>query len=449
MPRAARKYVQTSQPSLPKRTPAARNSRPSRKQVEGRQSNKLVVQPFQDYDNGDKHEVIGRKSRTGGALPEKEVSKSDHAGDGNQTGSASTRAARKGKTIRAMERTQHLKIGEKVQPNDPATRYSQRTANQEWADAPAISPASALAERPTSAQPTRTRENSILDGIGRTKRRDSILRLPGLDDTSPDFSDDSFALPDHESTPLTRSRRKAAPTPRTPSLLMKFSSKKRKRGSPGRRSSAMLVKLSANLSSSNPSPEPALPPFPLPTLDIPNQKQLQEAISEDDDVLALPMSSSSPISPSTSKAATVSKPPTYYSQSLPFSTEQLQALMSTKRRKVTRNGRQPQPKLDVPDDYDSSPDNITESEGDSTFLPITRRIAKGKGTRHRDKDKLGPGDDEVKVLVARSDDGHNGGNEKLASPEKKKRVKWHEIDAWNLDFEDIDTWEGSSEENAR
>ena len=56
---------------------------------------------------------------------------------------------------------------------------------------------------------------------------------------------------------------------------------------------------------------------------------------------------------------------------------------------------------------------------------------------------------ESEVLIEASDEERGAVESRQASPVKKARSKWDEIDAWGMDFEEVGVWERSSEKDAR
>ena len=69
-----------------------------------------------------------------------------------------------------------------------------------------------------------------------------------------------------------------------------------------------------------------------------------------------------------------------------------------------------------------------------------------------EKENLGDGGEMSEVLVSRSDDDAERRGHPLqtkAAPLKKARSKWDDIDDWDMEFEEVDLWERSSEKDAR
>ena len=60
----------------------------------------------------------------------------------------------------------------------------------------------------------------------------------------------------------------------------------------------------------------------------------------------------------------------------------------------------------------------------------------------------GPGETTA-ILVARSDDEIDQVDKARPPSPRKARSKWEEIDAWDMEFEEVEVWERSSEKDAR
>jgi hypothetical protein len=90
--------------------------------------------------------------------------------------------------------------------------------------------------------------------------------------------------------------------------------------------------------------------------------------------------------------------------------------------------------------------NGEKQYGGSPLKPALIPIEEQENTHeHEDEDEYD------NVLVVRSDDEEQDTNiRKSTSPQKRqKRSVWDEIDAWDMDFEEVEVWERSSEKNAR
>lgn len=246
---------------------------------------------------------------------------------------------------------------------------------------------SAIKPPPTllrSAQPTPSRETSILGNLKPRRRQPSILQDLGNDSSTFDLADEEQFLPDDESTPYNLSKSHNVPiTPATnSSSQLSTSSKKRKFGSSDPVQSHMDERPTtsplATMGVTTASPEPALPPMPASTLRESGKKYRERAPMVEDDILAPPeSSSSSPSSPAKRTKTKPSKPGTT------ITTEQLRALMMpTRRRKTMRERTRVLSEFDIPVDPDANSDDVEifDDEGDeSTFLPTQRKSRKTRG----------------------------------------------------------------------
>ena len=533
MPRPATRHQRNPRPRSPKQPSLPSPRLADRKQLAQQLSRKSAAQPLQDSDDSDRLVVKGPGGRTGGYLPKNEIYASGGVGKGDKPGSHPTRAQRRKQMIQAAQGQQRADSSNQRSP-------PQRSESRDAEARPVTAPSSAT--RPTTAQPTPAKENSILDGIRPRRRQHSILQASEAEGSSLGLTDDSFALPDDESTPLNASKAKATTT--TPSSS---ASRKRKLGPSEPVESAMQT-----LDKPKKSPaEPALPPQPLSTLRASGQKQRPRTNEEDESVMAPPMSSSSSNSPAKPKSSSPSKLRRPAQQPATLLTSQLQALMMpTKRRKTTRARQRSE--FDIPEDSDSPAHHISEPDHeDSSFLPTRRKRTKSR-PREKDKDQLSSrstkaatkskqnnakskakvapaqaasksnistrltlsrsagnkgtkspsqhsttartpsvssdpnggkvvassgrerrsGGSPLKELVSMADIGGKEnrnlsrvgeGSEVLVEasdeerdvvetkvpPPKKARSKWDEIDAWDMDFEEVEVWERSSEKDAR
>ena len=518
----------------PKQPLASRNSVAHRKELAQALSRKRLAQPLQDSDDSDKLVVKGAGSGTGGYLSKNEIYASGGVGSGDKPGSHPTRAQRSKQITLAVQSQQRTDAKPTTSPKAAQSNQTESTEEPESIVRPTTTAPSSTA-RHNTAQPTPSRDNSILDGIRPRKRQHSILRAPEAEDSGLGLTDDSFALPDDESTPINAAKAKTAnaTTPLT-SRLSSSASRKRKLGSLEPVGSAHQAKPIAR---SIPTPEPILPPHPLSSLRASGQRQRPEADDEDDSIMAPPMSSSSTNSPTKPKSSLSSRPRKSPQQPPVILTQQLQALMPLKRRKTARNKISAHPEFDIPEDSDSPSHHFAEPDHDSSFLP-TRQKARKSQLREKDKDhvdsrtgatkpkhkkgmsKAGQttskaksntstrltlsrsagnqgtkspsqqstttgarslssdpsganvagsssrakrsGGSPLKLSMADIEEKENlgevpetndiavarGGSERPPSP-KKARSKWDEIDAWDMDFEEVEVWERSSEKDAR
>jgi len=401
-------------------------------------------------------------------------------------------------------------------------------------------------------EPTRTlnrtspaTENSILGTLKPRKRQPSILQELDLDSSTLNVEDGEGFFPDAESTPfhLSRAMNAGATTPPT-SRSQGSALRKRKLGSaepvpPARKTAGdeqeqIVSPLARAQVPRSGSTGPRLPLMPISTPRESGRKSPKH-IQAEDDVMAPPQSSSSPSSPVTagtqsSRESKARKPPPS------MTTEQLQALMPTKRRRTARERTKATSTFDIPEDSDER-DPATTQElsdddgGDSSFLPTKRgkRMARKKPSMHpnparlkvqvagksgsfkgktasaatsisstnlttplsrsarnretkspsqqpsivasksaaedkpssrryggsRPRTSTGTGDKENQWLDmsggASDSEALDAGDvrQEKERPPKPYKDKWAEIDAWEMDFEDVDVATGSSSPLAR
>ncbi|KAJ9603657.1 hypothetical protein H2200_011843 [Cladophialophora chaetospira] len=253
-------------------------------------------------------------------------------------------------------------------------------------------------------QPTPTRENSIIGTLKPRRRQPSILQNLDQDSSSFDIDDEEEFLPDAESTPFNQSKlQRPVSTPKPSSPLLSSSSRKRKFGASDTVESAKQDGVrkppTSPLSELGTTPEPSLPTVPVFALRETGRKH-RESIRDQNDIMALPESSSSaPSSPAKTKSpAPTTKAKKQAIKPGPSITtkELLEAAMPSKRQRTTRERRRNRDDFDIPADSDSE---HPAEEDDSVFLPVrkgqkTRRkepLAKPSNTRTKAKAKPNSG----------------------------------------------------------
>lgn len=410
MPRGPRRRMRKAGPISPKQPQASPHSVAHRKELTQALSSKRLAQPLQDSDDSDRLVVKGPGSRTGGYLSKIEIYASGGVGSGDKPGSHPTRAQRRKQMTLAMQSQQRTEAKLTTSPKTSQPNQTESTEKPESIVRPTTTAPSSTA-RPNTAQPTPSRDNSILDGIRPRRRQHSILRAPEAEDSGLGPTDDSFALPDDESTPINAAKAKTAnvTTPLT-SKLPSSTSRKRKLGSLEPVESPHQAKPVAR---SIPTPESNLPPQPLSSPRASGQRQRPKADDEDDSIMAHPMSSSSANSPSKTKPSLSSKPRKSPQQPTAVLTQQLQALMPLKRRKTARNKTSAHPEFDIPEDSDSPFHHISEPDHDSSFLSTRRKARK---LRPREKDK-----DHVDSRTGTTKSKHKKGKSKTAQTTSKAK----------------------------
>lgn len=343
---------------------------------------------------------------------------------------------------------------------------------------------------------------SILGTLQPRRRQNSILHLLGNDDSSSfSLGDEADFLPDAESTPLGLGK-PVIRTTSTPLSSLSQSSKSRKR-----KTSPLATQLDAvpsKMTISTPvegketrmAAEPDLPVQLQSSEAAPSKTQQVDARSEDE-IMAPPKSSSSPVpSPvkGTESSSMRDRGPRKIRVGRPVTTEELQQMLPKKPR-PRRERKQTRNEFDIPPDSSASdslqnhtPDKSEESfippgkgrkrrsgiqtgktkvkgrniRATSTLSPITyNRSAKSPwqqrppksaksnnyGSRRRPKPKYGSGYDKENQpdglfgpSAGQQSEGDTGSveMEELTQKMQAERDRFAEIDKWDMDFEEVD-----------
>jgi hypothetical protein len=516
MPRAATRYQRRDQPtprSATKRRASELNSL-AIKDLNRKLATKPVVDTTEQSDDSDGLVVKRPGPRHYDQNDNNNlVYASGGLGSGDKPKAHQPRTEQRKRMMQAAQKTKQAP--QKSVTEAPASQSSVSNGPQEQRKQISRSNSTSVA-RPGSAQPTPSRDTSVLDVIKPRKRQNSILKRPSLEDSSLGLTDESFALPDAESTPLPPSKAQPDETSLPTSNSMPSNSRKRKLGASEPVNSASKLLYRHNPPASSPLPEPSLPPQALSNLRASGRKQHRRLSDEDDDddVMAPPASSSSSNSSvkSTNSTEKIDHKPRQ------ILTKQLQDLMPTKRRKTARKAKKVDPEFDIPEDSDIQFEHVSDTEEASIFLPKAQKTrktrARGKGSGKSNQDivdrsaktktnpkkpstrltlsrttgnqttkspsqqstssptrslSIGPqlrsglrraerldrekpfGGSPLKASTAGIEDKENDTIEDTvaASPAKKVANKWADIDNWDMDFEEVEVWERSSEKDAR
>ena len=470
-----------------------------RKELADKLAKKPVAKDLPDSDDSDKLVTKGAGGRRGRFINAQPIYASGGVAVSDKTAAHPTRAQRKksiGEALRSSGRdsqspraattqTQNAKV-----PNGKATTTAATPGPRSSTKQPQLIP--------TSARPTPSRDLTTIEGIRPRGRQPSILHAPVLEDSTLSF-DDSFALPEDESTPPNPNKANIATSTPLSSALSSSTLRKRKLGSddPIRTSASRPV-------AKTPTSEPSLPAQPqsITALRTSDQKHRRQTVDpEEEDIMAPPRSSSSVISsPQEEKITATSRQQRKAKAALKMTTEELQALMPTKRRKTTRDQKKTGSHFDIPED--STSDHIL-GEADDSFLPSKQRkgkrpkqTIKSKTTKSRASQSTPPPLRTTRIKSAKNPTQQNQAQSRLitlsASPNKAKRfggsrskakgsgggkengegvlvvgsdddrepglvVKvpdkqksyWDAIDDFSLDYEEVDVYDKSSEKDAR
>ncbi|KAL2420027.1 hypothetical protein ABEF95_001239 [Exophiala dermatitidis] len=396
------------------------NSNPARLELEKKLAHKRIGERPNDSDDSDGLVVKG-SGRRGGNTRRQEIYASGGVGKGDKPGNFPTRAQRRKNMVRAGDdilAKAEQETRSRRSSESSTTRAQQRETHaagdvNQVANAPAQGSAPAPAQVSSvvqtsgntvrSAQPTPTRENSILGTLKPRRRQPSILQELDQDSSSIGLDDEEQFLPDAESTPLNLlAPRSIASTPAT-NVVHTTSSKKRKLDSarvflPETETVNTSPRGKREPSAASPllngTHAPSSPVLPVSARRISGRKsshKSRDKVDDDDqDIMALPRSSSSQ---SASPAPLSSAAPTRKSRQAPttksapvMATGELQALMPKKRRRTARVPKARRGDFDIAVDSDSPalPQSDGADENDeSSFLPPKA----GRKTRRKEPSK--------------------------------------------------------------
>lgn len=357
---------------------------------------KLAATPIgQRPNDSDDSDRLVFKGNGRGSKRRQEIYASGAVRGNDRPGSFPTRAQRRKslsndtREILAQAQTKVLQAANVGDGTPPQPTSSPRPLDAVASSLPPSLNPRASASKP--AQPTPIRDSSILGTLKPRRRQPSILQLVDHDSSSFDLDDEEQFLPDDESTPLNLSA--AARTMSTPatSSTQFSSSRKRKLG----HSDAFLPNGGSDLRQSSTSTlaemqHPSVTPGPsLPTVPVSTQRQSgrrhQAHADHDEEIMALPESSSSPSSsPLKSNPSpmmvkrTTKKAQDKFGPSM--TTQELQAaVMPTKLRRTARDRKARPAEFDILVDSDSP---VNDPSDDSNFLPSrnARRSTRRNGT---------------------------------------------------------------------
>jgi hypothetical protein len=383
------------------------SSSPAKADLAKKLANKPIGPRPTDSDDSDRLVVKGN-GRRGRHAPRQEIYASGAVGTGDEPGNHPTRAQRKKSLSNATrdiianeqrggpgEKTSVTRQNSKARPqskeNLPLVNGVMKKYTVAKHDAPSsVAATSSAVKAPGSVlrtvQPTPTRENSILGTLKPRHRQPSILQTLDQDSSSFDFEDEEEFLPDNESTPFNRVNPQPAtststrPTPTSSSRKRKFGASDPLGLTESQFAQRLLSSPSSVTQQRQPTPEPSLPIAPVASLRQSGRKQ-RESLRDEDDVMALPQSSSSPALSPDKRETPVSTTKTKQQAAKPGPTmttkELLEAAMPTKRRRTQRERTRKPDTFDILADSDLEGEN---GEDDSNFLP------RGKGGKTRRKE---------------------------------------------------------------
>ncbi|KIW27913.1 uncharacterized protein PV07_07610 [Cladophialophora immunda] len=394
MPRAPLRRNQLNRNGPIPRGAKKNNSSPAKLELEKKLAHKPIGPRPNDSDDSDRLVVKGN-GRRGRNVPRQEIYASGAVAAGDKPGNYPTRAQRRknmSQATREIVATDHQETRKDAgssqvnkqlhqpKPRSPTTNGILKNATHtNKVPATTISPAmKAPASVQRATQPTSAREDSILGTLKPRRRQPSILQNLDQDSSSFDLGEEEDFLPDDESTPFGVSKlsdKITTPVPASPMLLS--SSRKRKYGSSNPLKSAEMESVQKPATSplkimhtSETTPESLLPAVPLSSLRESGRRH-RENVRDEDDIMALPQSSSSPAPSPVKRTTSSSTKPTKHPTKLApvMTTKELQThMMPTKRRRTDRERKQTRENFDIPADLDLSESEASEQDV-SNFLP--------------------------------------------------------------------------------
>ncbi|RMZ74867.1 hypothetical protein DV737_g5653, partial [Chaetothyriales sp. CBS 132003] len=329
--------TRSPRPAGRRQQPRRQSSNDARDQLARKLADKPVGTRPEDSDDSDQLVTKGPGGRRGRFNPMQQIYLSGGLGAGDKPGAHPTRAQR----IKSMAKALNSARSSSAVSERPVDRLGLGPASQSPRTNGVV----------MTARTTPARDGSILEGFKPRKRQLSVLHAAPLDWSSLSPGNDSFALPDDESTPA-----QAPPASHLPNgtpLSSDSASRKRKLGS--------CEPLSA-------SRQPGTPLLASDTR-ASDQKRRRQTLDADEPARA-------------------------------------------------NNTRE----FDIPSDASSDP----VGEPDESFLPLSKKRGKRKENTPLECVLDGSGGSQVVVSVVEGE-----------SKEKSKKSKWDEIDAFDLQFEDV------------
>jgi hypothetical protein len=423
MPRPGLKRTKLNHPTAFKRVANASHVSPV---VELHQKlvNKPIGRVLTDSDDSDRLVTSNRSGRNRRGIPRRDIYASGGVGLGDIPGAHMSQRKQTQTSPKAEAQEPAGKEKQAAQKNGkviakPTTLQKQCAQVGEKQTAPVqFSPAASglfsISQATTRLQATPGTETSILGNIKPRRRQPSILQLIENDDSSNigEEDEDDF-LPNDESTPLNHST--TQPITSTPhSLFHQLNSRKRKLSPPitvvpssqVREEPCRPGKPNGSEAEHEPNSEPELPP-PSRSATTPLRPE-----PYDPDIMAPPLSSSPRNSPAKSITVSPVKKVANKSKNQPLapSTNDLRALMPSRKQRKGRLHNQPVSEFDIPPDTNSensdggggpgagSDDELSfraESKGRNAKVTAERKATAAKKRdnvriRGRDKSTISP-----------------------------------------------------------
>ena len=396
MPRPGVKRTKLNHPTPSKRVANASQVSPV-VELQQKLVNKPIGRVLTDSDDSDRLVTSNRNGRNRRGIPRRDIYASGGVGLGDVPGAHTSQREQSQTSCKAEAQEPAGKEKQAAQKNVKAvakpTTYQKQFAqvvekqSAPIQSSPAASGPASVSRTPTRLQATPGAETSILGNIKPRRRQPSILQLIENDDSSNigEEDEDDF-LPNDESTPLNHSA--AQPTTSTPHSLLSHQLISRKR---------KLSPLITLVPSSQVREEPSRPGKPNdseagheldsePELPPPSRSATAPLRPEpyDPDIMAPPLSSSPLKSPAKPIILSPVKkvPSKSKNQPLAPSTNELRALMPSRKQRKGRLRSRPVSEFDIPADTSSeNSDGGDSPEAGSDDDLSFRAEVKGRNTK--------------------------------------------------------------------
>jgi hypothetical protein len=395
MPRPGVKRIKLNHPTRSKRVANALHVSPI-VELQQKLVNKPIGRVLTDSDDSDRLITSNRNGRNRRGIPRRDIYASGGVGLGDIPG-AHTSQRKQTQTSRKAEAQEPAGKEKQATPKNVKAIAKPTTYQKQFAQAvekqnapiqssPAASGPASISRAPTRLQATPRAETSILGNIKPRRRQPSILQLIENNDSSNiEEEDEDDFLPNDESTPLNHST--TQPTTSVPrSLSHQLSSRKRKLSPPitlvpspqMREEPCRSDKPNGNEAEHEPDFEPELPPLSR-SATAPLRPE-----PYDPDIMAPPLSSSPLESPAKLITFSPVKKVLSKSKNQPIapSTNELRALMPSRKQRKGRQRNRPIGEFDIPSDTDSENDDGGDRPGAGSDDDLSFRAeVKGRSTK--------------------------------------------------------------------
>jgi hypothetical protein len=401
MPRPRVKRTKLNHPTPSKRVANASHVSPV-VELQQKLVNKPIGRVLTDSDDSDRLITSNRNGRNRRGVPRRDIYASGGVGLGDVPG-AHISQRKQTQTSRKVEAQEPAGKEKQATPKNvkaiaKPTTYQKQFAqvvekrNAPIQSSPAVSGPASMGRAPTRLQATPGAETSILGNIKPRRRQPSILQLIENNDSSNigEEDEDDF-LPNDESTPLNHST--TQPTTSTlQSLSHQLNSRKRKLSPPITVVPSPQVRKEPCRPSKPDDSEAELELDSEPELPPPSRSATAPPRPEpyDPDIMAPPLSSSPLKSPARPVIVSPVKKVPSKSKNQPIapSTDELRALMPSRKQRKGRQRNRPIGEFDIPPDTDSESSGGGDSPGAGSDDDLSFKAeVKGRNTKVTTKRK--------------------------------------------------------------